>query len=151
MKKFNYNEKYHNNVFNAKLSQVLDSKRCIMDFDFVLAKGNYTKILGDFKRYSDKASLATLRTYSEFAEDGHYVFIVKADINTKTGEFDYIYIKEVEKKSKVIEFNSWNTEDLTRYFKKHQFKLSNDKELNRFFSVETHEEFKQKLKNEYLF
>jgi hypothetical protein len=107
-----------------------------MDFDFVLAKDNYTKIVGDFK--------------SEFAQDGHYVFIVKADINEKTGDFDYIYIKEVKKKSEVIEFNSWD-ENTNRFFKEHTFKLSNDKELNKFFSVETHADFKKELMNQYLF
>ena len=150
MKKFNYNEKYHNNVFNAKLSQVLDSKRCIMDFDFVLAKDNYTKILGDFKRFSDKASVVTLRIYSEFAEQGHYVFIVKGDINTKTGDFNNIYIKEVERKSKVINFKSWD-KDTSRFFKGATYQLTSDEELNRFFSVETHEDFKQELKNRFLF
>lgn len=144
MKKYEYT--YQNNCFNAKLSNLLDKKRTIIDVDCFLYKlGCETKILFDHKKSSDKTSIASLRGYSMLASKDFYCYIVINDLNEK-GDI-------LNNKTKVYEIKSLkevkNQNEKADYIKDF-FMLCNDEEVKQFFSVENHLNFKLKIKNQQL-
>lgn len=144
MKKYEYT--YQNNCFNAKLSNLLDKKRTIIDVDCFLYKlGCETKILFDHKKSSDKTSIASLRGYSMLASKDFYCYIVINDLNEK-GDI-------LNNKTKVYEIKSLkevkNQNEKADYIKDF-FMLCNDEEIKQFFSVENHLNFKLKIKNQQL-
>lgn len=144
MKKYEYT--YQNNCFNAKLSNLLDKKRTIIDVDCFLYKlGCETKILFDHKKSSDKTSIASLRGYSMLASKDFYCYIVindlneKGDIlNNKTKVYEIKPLKEVKNQNEKVDYI------------KDFFMLCNDEEIKQFFSVENHLNFKLKIKNQQL-
>ena len=144
MKKYEYT--YQNNCFNAKLSNLLDKKRTIIDVDCFLYKlGCETKILFDHKKSSDKTSIASLRGYSMLASKDFYCYIVINDLNEKGNILN--------NKTKVYEIKSLNevkNQNEKADYIKDFFMLCNDEEIKQFFSVENHLNFKLKIKNQQL-
>ena len=144
MKKYEYT--YQNNCFNAKLSNLLDKKRTIIDVDCFLYKlGCETKILFDHKKSSDKTSIASLRGYSMLASKDFYCYIVINDLNEKG--------KILNNKTKVYEIKPLNevkNQNEKADYIKDFFMLCNDEEIKQFFSVENHLNFKLKIKNQQL-
>lgn len=151
MKKFNYKKNYHNNVFNAKISSLLDNYRSICDFDFVLRKDKCKRIIaGDHKKGGDKMNQSTLKTYSRFVSDDVSIYIVYCNICEDTGVFEKCIIKEVKSASEIKREQLKDKKNL-QYFYKDVFELRTDDELKMFFSVELHDDFKEKLKKQRLF
>ena len=144
MKKYEYT--YQNNCFNAKLSNLLDKKRTIIDVDCFLYKlGCETKILFDHKKSSDKTSIASLRGYSMLASKNFYCYIVINDLNEKGNILN--------NKTKVYEIKPLNevkNQNESNGYIKDFFMLCNDEEIKQFFSVENHLNFKLKIKNQQL-
>lgn len=144
MKKYEYT--YQNNCFNAKLSNLLDKKRTIIDIDCLLYKlGCETKILFDHKKSSDKTSIASLRGYSLLASKDFYCYIVISDLNEKGNILN--------NKTKVYEIKPLNevkNQSEKADYIKDFFMLCNDEEIKQFFSVENHLNFKLKIKNQQL-
>ena len=144
MKKYEYT--YQNNCFNAKLSNLLDKKRTIIDVDCFLYKlGCETKILFDHKKSSDKTSIASLRGYSMLASKDFYCYIVINDLNekgnilnNKTKVYEIKPLNEVKNQNEKVDYI------------KDFFMLCNDEEIKQFFSVENHLNFKLKIKNQQL-
>ena len=145
MNEFKFNKNYHNNIFSAKLSHILDRKRSIMDIDIYLSKfGCKTTIMIDHKKTNDEASISTLKCLSELATDTNRCFIVRNEIDEKTGEIvnDLTTIYEIKKLIDVSNKGK-NKQD----YVKNIFELRNDTELALFFDVEKHNEFKNDLLN----
>ena len=144
MKKYEYT--YQNNCFNAKLSNLLDKKRTIIDIDCFLYKlGCETKILFDHKKSSDKTSIASLRGYSMLVSKDFYCYIVINDLNEKGNILN--------NKTKVYEIKPLNevkNQNEKADYIKDFFMLCNDEEIKQFFSVENHLNFKLKIKNQQL-
>lgn len=143
MSEFKFNKNYHNNVFSAKLSSILDKKRSIMDIDTYLYKfGCETTIMIDHKKTNDEASIATLKCLSKLATDTNHCVIVRNEIDEKTGKVvnDLTTIYEIKKMINVPN-RSENKQD----YVKNIFELRNDTELALFFDVEKHNEFKKHL------
>lgn len=142
MKEYEYN--YQNNCFNAKLSNLLDRKRTIMDIDCLLFKlGCETKILFDHKKSTDKTTITSLRGYSMLASNDFYCYIVVNDLNkdgdvlnNKTKIYEIKPIKEVK-----------NENEKSDYIKDY-FLLCNDEEIRDFFKVENHIYFRKKIKEQ---
>ena len=142
MEKFNYNEKYQNNCFNAKLSQVLDKKRTIMDIDCFLFKlGCETKIMYDHKKGKDTTSLPALRGYSSLVSENFHCFIVRNDIDEKGNVIDSTtFIYEINAAKHV------NNRKEKKDYIKNIYTLTSDDEIKQFFQVETHNDFKKRYK-----
>jgi|DEB0MinimDraft_12_1074336.scaffolds.fasta_scaffold140137_2 hypothetical protein len=142
MKDYKYT--YQNNCFNAKLSNLLDKKRTIIDIDCLLYKiGCKTKIMFDHKKSTDKTSIASLRAYSLFATKEFYCYIVINDLDEK-GDI-------LNNKTKIYEIKPFN--EVKNKFEKSNyikdfFILCNDEEVKNFFSVENHLQYKQKIKQQ---
>lgn len=143
MKEFKFIKNYHNNVFSAKLSNILDRNRAIMDIDIYLSKfGCETTIMADHKKTNDEASINTLRCLSGLATDINRCFIVRNEINEKTGEVanGLTTIYEIKKLIDVPKYSK-NKQDYVENI----FELRSDKELALFFDVEKHIMFKKQL------
>tara|TARA_R110002072_G_scaffold292250_1_gene460785 strand:- start:42 stop:503 length:462 start_codon:yes stop_codon:yes gene_type:complete len=142
MEKFNYDTNYQNNCFNAKLSQLLDKKRTIMDIDCFLYKlGCQTKIMYDHKKTKDKTSLAALKGYAFLVSENFHCFIVRNElddtgniINNDTVIYEIKALKDVK--------DLKNKSD----FLKNTYILTNEDDIKLFFQVETHNNFKRKYK-----
>lgn len=146
-RKFDFIEGYHNNVFNAKVSSLLDKRRIICDVDFVTEVWGYDFIImADHKKPStgDSSTIPQLKFGSMRANSNLFYFIVRCDINEKTGEIHNNRVVVTELKSYKEVKNKNNKQD----YVKNQFVLTNDEELRKFFAVETHISFKNKLLNE---
>jgi len=143
-----YDQKYHNNIFNFLISKNSDNKRTIMDIDCFIVKSNspYYFII-DHKRKNDNSSLNLYRTLSKLSgvklNDNAVIkcFIVRSDIellkdNTIARTIDAItYIEEI----KNINHYSDNKKD----YIKQEFLINNDQLLIDFFKPELHNRTKK--------